>query len=67
MNRRGTSMKLTSIALALTSCLLLGAGCGQGSTSYKNPTRAPGAPIGPDKQVTMDDLLYWTVLELIGR
>jgi hypothetical protein len=57
METRGPSTRLTSVALALTVCLLAVAGCGQSSTSYKNPTKAAGASISPDKQLTMDDLL----------
>ncbi|MHB8894531.1 MAG: S9 family peptidase [Candidatus Geothermincolia bacterium] len=58
MKMRASSKRLTLIAIALTFCLLVGAGCGQGSVSYKNPTKTPGSPISPDKQLSMDDLLY---------
>lgn len=58
MRTHEVSARFTSIALVLAICLLIGAGCGQGSASYKNPTKEPGAPISQEKQLTMDDLLY---------
>jgi dipeptidyl aminopeptidase/acylaminoacyl peptidase len=58
MKTHRISRGFVAVALALTMSLLLLAGCGQGSAAYKNPTRSPGAPISPDKQITMDDLLY---------
>ena len=67
MKTRWTSLRLTSLALALTVCLLIAAGCGPGSASYKNPTKAPGVPISRDKQLTMDDLLTYRGIQKHGK